>query len=73
LRAELVGHSKGGWGCRWSPTGEYLATASYDHTDRIWNSSGEEVLVLPHEHVVIACAWSPTGDRILTLAQTEEA
>jgi WD40 repeat protein len=73
LIAELTGHTDGAWDCQWSPNGEYLFTASYDHTARIWDKTGKPLRVLKHDWVVSKGAWSPDSTRIATLSWTKEA
>lgn len=51
-----------------SPDDELLATASRDHTVRLWNteSGGELAVLRGHEDGVYGVAFDPTGDHIAT-------
>jgi WD40 repeat protein len=47
---------------RWSPDGQYIATASLDHTVKVWNAStGNLVCTYMSADEVYALAWSPTS------------
>src|SRR6266700_1772667 len=50
----------------WSPDGKQIASASFDHTVQVWNSStGEQALTYRgHNNRVWALAWSPDGKHI---------
>ena len=58
-------------GISWSPDGRLIATASNDHTARIWDAdSGSELAVLVvHEDTVEDIAWSPDGRWIATASR----
>ena len=45
----------------WSPDGRRLATASTDHTVRIWDAVTGRSMTLPHPDAVRGLAWSPDG------------
>ena len=45
-----------------SPDGRALATASYDHTARVWDAStGRELVRLQHDDEVLSVSYSPDG------------
>ena len=50
-----------------SPDSRYLATASQDHTARVWSATtGQEVTRMVHDHGVSAVAFSPDGSSVIT-------
>jgi WD40 repeat protein len=49
----------------WSCDGR-IATASHDHTARIWNDDGTFKTLQHEQHGVAAAAWSPDGKRLAT-------
>ena len=60
-------------GITFSSDGRYLATASADHSARVWDTaSGREVARLFHEGSVKAVVFSP-DDRYVTTASTDHA
>jgi WD40 repeat protein len=64
---ELHGHTKAVSDIGYSPDGQWLVTASEDHTARIWRAAtGKSVAVLPHEAEVIEAMFSPGGQWIVT-------
>ncbi|NET32709.1 MAG: hypothetical protein F6K19_11955, partial [Cyanothece sp. SIO1E1] len=45
-----------------SPNSQYLATASWDNTARVWDaSSGQEIARMSHDGSVVAVSFSPNG------------
>lgn len=63
---QLDGHRGAVYALAFHPDGEYLATASLDHTLKLWNlSTGEEVQTFTRHHSkVLALAFGPTGNRL---------
>jgi WD40 repeat protein/DNA-binding SARP family transcriptional activator len=52
----------------YSPNGKLLATASIDHTVRIWDAhTGRPLRILYHPDAVDAVAFSPNSDKVATL------
>jgi WD40 repeat protein len=61
---------------RWvvfSPDGQLLATASEDHTARLWNRQGQELARLNHEDAVLTVAFSPDGQVLATASKDRTA
>lgn len=64
---ELEGHTKQVRDIGYSPDGQWLVTASEDHTARIWRAAtGKSMVVLPHDADVIWATFSPGGQWIVT-------
>jgi WD40 repeat protein len=55
----------------WSPDGKRVATASHDHTARVWDAVNGQALA--HEGGVMAVAWSPDGKRVATASHDHTA
>jgi WD40 repeat protein len=52
----------------YSPDGKLMATASIDHTVRIWDANtGRPLRTLQHPGPVDAVTFNPSGDRLATL------
>ena len=50
-----------------SPDSQTIATASYDHTARLWDrETGKQLAILKHQDTVWAVAFSPDGQTIAT-------
>jgi WD40 repeat protein len=62
----LNGHDDWVNSVAYSPDGKRIASASYDHTVRLWNTSTyEQVLILKgHSGYVYNALFSPDGRRI---------
>jgi WD40 repeat protein len=50
----------------WSPSGDRLASASWDDTVRVWDPTGwaDPLVLRGHEDRVTHVAWSPSGERL---------
>ncbi|MGH8247609.1 MAG: WD40 repeat domain-containing protein, partial [Gammaproteobacteria bacterium] len=63
----LEGHTTQVRDIGYSPSGEWLVTASEDHTARIWRAAtGKSMAVMPHDAEVIWAMFSPGGQWIVT-------
>lgn len=64
----LKGHSARVGAVDWSGDGERIASASEDHTIRIWDFSSASVLVelIGHSSAVMDVQWSPDESRLAT-------
>jgi len=64
---ELQGHTKQVRDIGYSPDGQWLVTASEDHSARIWRAAtGKSMAVLPHDAEVIGATFTPGGQWIVT-------
>ena len=64
----LHGHARGINDVAWSPTAEYLATASDDKSLRIWDAEtgGALVELRGHTNYVFSCAFSPQTNLLVS-------
>jgi WD40 repeat protein/GTPase SAR1 family protein len=60
----LAGHTHTVTAVSWAPQGELLASASHDHTVRLWHGQTATLLftLQGHTRAVTAVAWAPQGD-----------
>ncbi len=70
LISVLQGHAGDVWACAYSPDGAWLATASGDHTVRLWDTEQVERngVLRGHESFVYDVAFSPDGRQIASAA-----
>ena len=63
----LAGHTDLVESMACSPCGRFVASGSWDHTVRVWEISGREVMCFEgHEDAVRSIVWSPKGNRIVS-------
>jgi WD40 repeat protein len=55
-------------GCAISPTGDFIVSASVDHTLKVWDTRTgvERLTLIGHSSAVSGCAVSPTGNFIIS-------
>lgn len=63
-RNRLEGHRGLIWGVTFSPDGQMIASASYDHNIKLWNRNGKEQQTLPHNDKVLSVRFSFDGQTI---------
>jgi WD40 repeat protein len=70
LRCTLQGHSDIITQIAWSYDGKKLASASKDHTVRLWNTeTGELISVLEgHTDIVHGVSWAPSGETLASIS-----
>ncbi len=54
------------WKIAFSPDGNQILTASWDHFARVWSSDGTLIATYPHEGGLYAAQFAPDGRHILT-------
>jgi Tol biopolymer transport system component len=69
----LTGHTKSVFNVAFSPDGKYLATASKDHTARLWDATtGKEVRTFKgHKLGVYSVTFSPDGKTLATSSEDQ--
>lgn len=73
-RVRFSGHQDKVSSAVFSPHGEFVLTASYDTTARIWSSNGREIVRFAgHTGAVRSAAFSPDGERVLTASEDMSA
>jgi WD40 repeat protein len=69
----IAKHNKGILCADFSPDGKYILTGSLDHTARLWDWQGNQLMVFEHKNYVRAVAFSPHEKYILTASSDHTA
>jgi WD40 repeat protein len=73
-RRPFVGHNDWVRSVSFSPTGDRIATASYDGTAKLWDLQGNSLVTFTgHDDWVTSVSFSPTGDAIATASSDKTA
>jgi len=66
----LEGHDRSVWGLSFNADRTALASASIDHTVRVWSASDHSPMTVLHGHgdAVAAVAWSRDGTRLVSVS-----
>ena len=73
-RCQFVGHNDSVTSVSFSPTGDALATASFDTTAKLWDLQGNCLVTFTgHNNWVRSVSFSPTGDSIATASSDKTA
>ena len=65
----LLGHTRKIMSIAWNSDGRLLASASHDHTVRVWDvQSAKQVTVVKHEGYVNSVSWSPDGIHLASMS-----
>jgi WD40 repeat protein len=62
----IAKHNQGIFCAAFSSDGKYILTGSSDHTARLWNWQGKQLMVFKHDDEVLSVAFSPFEKYILT-------
>ena len=73
--AVLRGHQAAVRDARFSPQGDRIVTASFDHTARVWNAfTGEEVATFSgHDLAIHRVVFNPDGNRVATASPRDKS
>jgi len=70
----LLSHNDSVSAISFSPDGKRIATASWDKTSRVWDTTtGKELANIAHEDAIWDVAFSPDGNYILTASEDRTA